>query len=308
MRAMRRARAAALSCALISHAACGAGTAAAPPPPLPAPAPGVVVGATALTTSLARVDWILGDWRHADGAGEEHWVAIAGAIYGVAFVGDRFEVMFIDDADGASDGPPDGKLRLIAMPGGATGVEVAHDRGATTDRDAAVFVNPTHDFPTSIRYARPGADRLQATVAGTGGGSQIAMQAMAITPSPEAEAADRVFAEDTAADGVDGWVRHFAPDGAIMRATRIEGRDAIGAAIGPVLDAGLLAWEPRWSRLAPGGRLAATVGAYTLEQGGKIAARGSYVSVWRRTADGPWQVIFDVGRPLNAQTRVATAP
>lgn len=317
MRAMRRALVATLCCSF-ALAACGGGPSAAPArPPLPAPPAGSVAGAGALTTSLARVDWLLGDWSYADGSGVEHWVAIGGVLYGVAFVrgddgADRYEVMIVDDADGRDGGPPDGKLRLYAMPGGAAPVEFAHDRGATADLTTAVFTNPAHDFPTSIVYARTDAISLQATLGGTGGGSVIAMTAQPGAPSPEAEAADRVFAEDTAADGIDGWMRHFAPDAAAVHRddagalVRSAGADAVRAVFEPLLASGELAWTPRWSRVAPGGRLAATVGDATLTRDGKVAYRGSYVTIWTRTADGPWQVVFDTGRPENSQTRIAS--
>jgi hypothetical protein len=311
MRAMQRAASLALCSALVLG--CGGGSTAAPPPPLPAPAPGLAVGEGALTTSLSRVDWLLGDWRYADGSGEEHWMAIGGVVYGVAFVGDRFEVMIVDDDDGQDDGPPEGKLRFIAMPGGAAPVEFAHDRSATSDAATAVFVNPQHDFPTSIVYARTGADRLQATLGGTGGGSTIPMVIADAVPSPDAEAMDRLFASETATDGIDGWMRHFAADAGAVKhddtgaSVRFEGHDAIRAAYGPILEIGALLWEPKWSRLAPGGNLAATVGSATLEKDGKVLYRGNYVTIWRRTDGGPWQVIFDTGRPENSQTRVASS-
>ncbi len=248
-----------------------------------------------LSPALAPVGWLRGDWEHE--AGREHWVATAGVFYGVGFGADGgFEVMIVDDADEAATGGPDGTLRLYAMPGGAA-TETLFTRVAT-DGNEARFENPAHDDPTAIVYAP--ADRgLSAVVIGPQGEAIISMSQLDAETAPEAEAADVAFAADTDRDRVAGWVSYFADDGAMMRkGARVEGRDAIGALMAPLLGRGDLIWAPVWSRLSPDGRLAATVGRARLVEHAAVTWRGSYVTIWRATAEG-WKVVFDTGRSEN---------
>src|SRR5512138_761894 len=74
-------------------------------------------GSAELSPALAPLAWWLGDWEAEDGQSSEHWVAVAGAIYGISLQGSSaFEVMIVDD--GEDRGKPDGILRFISMPGG----------------------------------------------------------------------------------------------------------------------------------------------------------------------------------------------
>lgn len=114
---------------------------------------------------------VLGSWGYADGSGVEHWRSIEGAIYGVAFVGDHFEVMVIDD-DGPETGLSDGTLRFLAMPDGADPVVFVAD--PQTVAFSITFRNPAHDFPIAITYAtkddgHDGEGILRATLEGLDG-------------------------------------------------------------------------------------------------------------------------------------------
>jgi hypothetical protein len=120
-----------------------------------------VVPGPDLPATFESVSWIVGDWQRTGGAGSEHWVAVAGVLYGVGFAGTGYEVLILDDAE--KPGPPDGVLRLTAIPGGSqAGVDFALDR---QDGQSFTFVNPEHDFPTAITYSRDG-DRLTAVLGG----------------------------------------------------------------------------------------------------------------------------------------------
>ncbi|HMG54440.1 MAG TPA: hypothetical protein VK601_13180 [Kofleriaceae bacterium] len=103
-----------------------------------------------LSPALAPLAWWLGDWDASDGNGGEHWVAAAGAIYGVALHGASFEVLVVDDGDGP--GRPDGVLRLFAMPDGARQVEF---RQRSIADGTATFANDEHDFPKTIWRRQP---------------------------------------------------------------------------------------------------------------------------------------------------------
>lgn len=250
--------------------------ASSPPPVAPPPAEPAA--------STGPAPWILGDWRHR--GGEEHWVQVAGVTWGIALADERWEVMVIE---AGADGTP----ALVAMPMGAAPTTFPATSGGRT---ALRFAKLDHS-PAVITYRRDG-DRLLADVEPENDmvSYTLEMATMPAVPAPAAEDADRAFAADTARDGVDGWVRHFAPDGALVRAdARLEGVDAIRAAMTPLLSSAQLRWEPAWSRLGPSGTLAATIGHAQIVDGDQVTWRGTYATIWRRTADG-WKVIFDVGR------------
>jgi hypothetical protein len=254
----------------------------------PATAP-PAAGSAELSPALAPLAWWLGDWADASG-GTEHWVAAAGAIYGIALHGDTFEVLVVDDGEGP--GRPDGVLRLLAMPDGKRAVEF---RQRTIGDATATFGNDEHDYPKTITY-QLAPDRA-GLVAVLGGGKEITyrFQRGARTAAPELEAADLAFAADTVARGVDGWIAAFDSEGGMMRPTGRIDHAGIAEAMAPVLTSGKLDWAP----IASGklGALGFTVGkaTFTPRTPGD-GWRSTYVSIWRRQPDGTWKVLFDTGR------------
>lgn len=243
-----------------------------------------------LSPALAPLAWWLGDWKGAGGT--EHWVASAGAIYGVVLdTKGSFEVMIVDDGeDGA---PADGVLRLFAMPGGTKSVQFTH---VSHTADNVVFGNPDHDDPKTIEYART-AQGLVAKLK-TASGTHITFDFVSVphAAAPELEAADLAFAADAKARGAAGWASWFAPDGWMWRkGGKVEGA-AIAEAMQPTLSSGVLAWTP----VASGkiGAVGYTVGRATFA--GKAAGwKSSYVTIWKQQTDGAWKVLFDTGRTVN---------
>ncbi len=249
-------------------------------------------GAAELSPALAPLAWWLGDWEAEDGKSSEHWVAAAGAIYGVSLQGaTAFEVMIVDD--GEERGEPDGVLRFIAMPGGQRAVEL---RGRELGDRSALFANDDHDFPKTIRYFLEG-DTLRATLGGDEGRQeQFRFRRAAARRAPELEAADRAFAADVAKRGVEGWVAAFDPEGWMVpdSGERVEG-DGIAEHMRETLTAGRLEWAP----IASGRNeaLGFTVGKATYTAATPAQSRRtSYVTIWRKQADGTWKVLFDTGR------------
>lgn len=245
-----------------------------------------------LSPALAPLAWWLGDWKAEDGSSTEHWVAVAGAIYGVSLQGEQaFEVMIIDD--GEDRGKPDGVLRFIAMPGGQQSVEF---RQRTIAKQSALFANDDHDFPKTIRYFLEG-DALRAHLGGDDEREvKIRFQRAARARAPELEAADRAFAADTAKRGVEGWVDAFDPEGSMMRGDGDKiGREALAEQMRPILTSGRLEWAPAMS--GSNGKLGFTVGkaTFTAAQGGERRLT-SYVTIWRKQDDGTWKVLFETGR------------
>jgi ketosteroid isomerase-like protein len=76
------------------------------------------------------------------------------------------------------------------------------------------------------------------------------------------------------------------------RSGRVEGAAAIAEAMRETLTDGTLSWAPIASRRL--GDLGFTVGKASYR--GKESWRSTYVTIWRRQADGSWKVLFDTGR------------
>ena len=241
-----------------------------------------------LSPALEKLAWWLGDW---DGEhGSEHWVAVDGAMFGVALLKNgNFEVLVIDDAAGA--GKADGVVRLWAMPGGSKSIQF---KGTTFDASAAKFENPGHDYPKWLTYTRNG----DALVAVTGGDHDetFSWKRSTLPRAPELEAADRAFSDDTGKRKIEGWLAAFDEKGSMIFGTgRVEGHAAISAEMKELLDEGTLSWEP----IASGrrGDLGFTIGKGTYE--GKVSFRSVYATIWKKRPDGTWKVWFDTGRTVN---------
>lgn len=279
---------------------------AAPVPPTPPPPEGSPVlivrdgkdspplapaASAELSPALAPLAWRLGDWEANDGTGSEHWIAAAGAIYGVALHGDTFEVLVIDDGDGP--GRYYGVPRLFVMPNGARSVEF---RRSTIGDGTATFANDEHDFPKTITYELA-ADRAGLAARLGGGGKLVSFRFKRGTrsPAPELDAADLAFAAATAQHGVDGWVAAFDSKGGMIRnARRFE-----YAAIAEEMTRTLSSFRLDWAPIASGksGELGFTVGKGALIGASpRDGSRVTYVTIWRRQPDGAWKVLFDTGR------------
>ncbi len=114
--------------------------------------------------------------------------------------------------------------------------------------------------------------------------------------------ADRAFARDTAARGLDGWMSWFADDAQVNHRTGlIKGKPALrehyGKAIGQ--PGVTVTWEPIYAEPSQDGTLGYTLGVAewtTKTADGKVEKRpGRYVTVWRRMKDGTWKVVTDIG-------------
>jgi hypothetical protein len=252
-------------------------------------------GASELSPALAPLAWWLGDWEAENGT-KEHWVAAAGAIYGISFQdGQTFEIMIVDDGD--DRGKPEGPLRFISMPGGQRSIELR--QRASADQGAgqsALFANDDNDFPKTIRYAREG-DALAATFAGDDERKvELRLRRAAAARATNLEELDRAFAADTAKRGAEGWAAAFDPEGWMMRGSgdKIE-HDALAEQMRPILTAGKLEWAPIASGIHD--TLGYTVGkaTFTAKEGGERRLT-TYVTIWRKQADGAWKALFDTGR------------
>jgi ketosteroid isomerase-like protein len=250
-----------------------------------------------LSPALEPLAWWLGDWQVERGAtGEEHWVAASGVIFGIALQGDAdssFEVMVIDDGEGP--GKADGVLRFLAMPGGMKSVEF---RANALQMQSATFANPAHDFPKMITYAAVG-EALTAKVEGDGKSESFKSKRITAPRAQVLEDADKAFAADTAARGIEGWVAAFDDKGGMMTKNgRVEGHAAIRELMSGLLASTKVEWAPIASAVR--GDIGYTVGKATFT-GKEDSWRSTYVTIWKKQPDGTWKVLFDTGRTVQAE-------
>lgn len=257
-----------------------------------APTPGDAL--PEITPGIQPAAWLVGDWKATEGAATAHWVAAAGALYGVVLDGDRAEVAIIDDTgadhalqlwsydDHGAGGPVD------AAPADAKGLAFK-SRNDAPGPVTRTFTQTGDDAMISGGLWMMGQDLP--TVEWARGMSRTA---------PELEDADRAFAQATATRGPDGWADAYAPDGVNWGGGQVvQGHDAIKADIAQLLGGASLTWTPVTSRMGASGEIGFTVGTFAVVVQKKVAARGSYVTVWRKQPDGSWKVQSDAGRPFN---------
>jgi hypothetical protein len=233
--------------------------------------------------------WIEGAWQSADGD-RETWVRASNVLWGIGFSDDGYEVMRIERDRAA--------LRFTAWPdgdGGTTFVASASSEGSVR------FENLHHDFPQVVSYTREGESLKALAVAGERR-LEFAWTRVAALPAPALEQADLSFARDTAARGAEGWAAWFAPDGALWRQGRVQGPDAVLAAMTKTFgqDAFRLSWKPTASGLAKTDAQGFTVGTWSGQArraDGTFAPEGTgtYLTIWARQPDGAYRVLFDLG-------------
>jgi len=140
----------------------------------------------------------------------------------------------------------------------------------------------------------------------------LILAGLACAPAPpdvaifEAEVRQAEIDFDRAvADGdIDRFADLVAEDAVFFGRTKIEGREAVVAAWQPFLDSdsGLsLRWSPTEVEVSSSGDLGVSRGDYRLtqiaEDGSVSAGVGTFVTVWKRSDDGQWRAILDIGTP-----------
>jgi ketosteroid isomerase-like protein len=119
-------------------------------------------------------------------------------------------------------------------------------------------------------------------------------------PAQDLVAADREFDNSTSANGVEGWVSHFAPDGLMMPAGSpiVAGQDAIREFASKTMTPdSSMRWEPIDAFVS--GDLGYT---YGLSKSVSRAAEGSlpvvhwgkYLSIWRRQPNRAWRIVVHI--------------
>ena len=113
---------------------------------------------------------------------------------------------------------------------------------------------------------------------------------------------EREFSAASGREGAAAWASRWAPNGR----TYIGGEEGVGPAavaerVAPMLEqhGDRFTWWPDTAVVAASGDLGYTLGRYAVvgagEQAGDTVARGHYVTIWQRQADGSWKIAVDIG-------------
>ncbi len=115
--------------------------------------------------------------------------------------------------------------------------------------------------------------------------------------------ADHEFERAVQKSGLGAWLTGFAPDGMMISGGATHtGQDGIRRAMLPMFSdsAFEIHWVPSFSAVSSTGDLGYTVGTYEMTSSGEdgpVARTGTYLTVWRRQANGSWKVEADIGNP-----------
>ena len=108
--------------------------------------------------------------------------------------------------------------------------------------------------------------------------------------------AERSFAAMSVEKGrQQAFLAHLAEDSILFRPGPVSGRKWMQE---HPPSAGILSWRPELAFVSRGGDLGFTTGPWEFRQKSmeeKPVAYGSFVSVWRRQADGAWKLLVDTG-------------
>lgn len=132
----------------------------------------------------------------------------------------------------------------------------------------------------------------------------LGLAACAPSRGPDSEARDllledQAFARTSIERGAAAaFDEYLAPDAIQLpeRGDAIVGRTAITANLAPLADY-VLDWTPVGAETSHDGSMGYTWGRYRLyrKDNPEVVQVGKYLNVWRRTGDGRWRVIVDIG-------------
>lgn len=108
--------------------------------------------------------------------------------------------------------------------------------------------------------------------------------------------AERAFAAASLAKGMRAAFLEFLAEGSVLfRPGPVPGRKWVEEHPEPLTQ---LSWSPEFADVSQSGDLGYTTGPWEIRSGGqqqRSAAAGHFVSIWKRQAGGPWQVVVDLG-------------
>lgn len=162
-------------------------------------------------------------------------------------------------------------------------------------------------MPRTARTTSPWGRRLAAvgiagaammTAVGLSGGGQVpaAGGGSNATLAGQVRAAEIAFAKTMADRDLDAFATHVAEDALFFGQSVLRGRAAVAAGWAGYFEGGRapFSWKPEQVEVLDSGTLALSTGPVFDPEGKRI---GTFISTWRRDADGVWRVILDKGCP-----------
>ena len=111
--------------------------------------------------------------------------------------------------------------------------------------------------------------------------------------------ADKAFSKMSLEKGMkNAFLEFIDSNGVLLRPGQypVVGADAIDFLIQLNDSSYTLQWEPKSGGIAQSGELGYTYGLYVLKPAGKdTTLYGTYVSIWKKQADGSWKFVLDSG-------------
>jgi ketosteroid isomerase-like protein len=111
--------------------------------------------------------------------------------------------------------------------------------------------------------------------------------------------ADRSFSDLSEEKGMKtAFIEYIDSNGVLLRPNQVPivGADAIDYLIQLNDSNYVLTWRPKSGEVAKSGELGYTYGIYTLKPSEKdTLLYGTYVSIWKKQADGHWKFVLDTG-------------
>jgi ketosteroid isomerase-like protein len=110
---------------------------------------------------------------------------------------------------------------------------------------------------------------------------------------------DRAFSALSKAKGMkNAFLEYIDSNGVLLRPNQlpIVGADAIDYLIQINDSSYTMQWEPKGGAIAQSGELGYTYGLYAVKPSSKdTTLYGTYVSIWKKQADGSWKFVLDSG-------------
>lgn len=144
-------------------------------------------------------------------------------------------------------------------------------------------------------------ERLRTAIAKSGGQSVDEVRACLDPSDDERErqallATDAAFARASAERGVEGWLSFVEPDATVHSSGQSwAGTQSLRELMSRELDG--VSWSPERAVVSASSDLGYTSGSWRVQSSdGTIVEAGTYVTVWRKQADGTWKVSVDISQ------------
>ncbi len=157
---------------------------------------------------------------------------------------------------------------------------------------------------SSMRFERDARGRIHGFLLSTPRGRDISFRRVWTRAEliEQLRESDAQFDLDTAAAGLEGWMKWFAPDAYLnLPGGVIRGKEALRGHYAKMFSRPgfSLRWKPLHAEVSANGDLGYTMGESVMrwqgEDGKPVERAGRYLTIWRRQADGAWAVETDAG-------------